>query len=191
MISALRSMISAARKSYGPSRLALVLAVAGSSPALAQAVPDWDINALCRSEPGQCIVSEELARDAVTGGWNLLPVAYREACLAAVKSPADHSWRLLSQCLEEQVLAGLGERAIRTAATPAEPEPAPEPAATPVPGPAAVQETPANAAANVPAPDVPAEPAANGTAPAEPVADAQASTPPLRDGATTAAPPQQ
>lgn len=108
------------------------MAVGLSSLALAQEIPAWSIAEICAKETQQCATFEARARQAVTGGWGVLPQAYQAACLADVKSPLDRSWRQLSQCLELQVLKGLDKRAIATVATPAEPVPPPRPAAAAV-----------------------------------------------------------
>jgi hypothetical protein len=105
---------------------AMALAAAGGAPVAAQALPTWSIAEICAKEPQQCAAFEARAREAVSGGWGVLPEAYRMACLGEVKLPEDRSWRLLSQCLEQQALKGLDKDAIATAATPAEPVPAPK-----------------------------------------------------------------
>ncbi len=99
--------------------------------ATSQELPGWSIAQICAKEPAQCREFEARARQAVSGGWGVLPEGYRKACLAEVTSPLDHSWRLLSQCIELQVLRGMDKEAIATALTPAEPVPPPRPA---VPG---------------------------------------------------------
>jgi hypothetical protein len=98
--------------------------------ALAQPLPTWAIPEICAKEStqGQCAVFEGRARNAVSGGWEVLPEAVKKSCLAAVKSPLDQSWRLLSQCIEVETLKGVDRRAVATAATPAEPVPPPKPA---------------------------------------------------------------
>jgi hypothetical protein len=119
-----------------------VLAVTFPQLALAQELPTWRIHEVCAeaSAPGQCALFEGRARNAVSGSWDVMPEAVKKSCLAAVKSPLDQSWRLLSQCIERETLKAVDRRAVATAATPAEPVPAPQPAGSgdgssaPVPG---------------------------------------------------------
>ncbi len=95
----------------------LVFGIAGSAQAVE--LPEWDVSGLCKGEgfPGQCQLNEGVAKRALSGGWDLVPDAYRKDCLAQVKLPYDKSYRLLSQCLEEQVGAGLDKDLIDTATT--------------------------------------------------------------------------
>ena len=102
--------------------------IAAAATAAAQDLPAWSIAEICAKEPAQCQSFEGQARQTVSGGWSVLPEAYRKACLAEIKSPLDRSWRLLSQCIELQVLKGLDKETIATAASPAEPVPPPQPA---------------------------------------------------------------
>jgi len=98
------------------SGLVLVVAPVAANPA---APPSWDIAALCSedSASGQCRILEQEAQRAISGGWDGVPAALREACLAAVKSPYDKSYRLLSSCIEHEVLRGLDRDIVATAAT--------------------------------------------------------------------------
>jgi len=84
----------------------------GTVQAAVIAMPDWDIPALCKSEsvPGQCRLHEREARRTVSGGWKVLPEGYKSACLDQVKEPDDKSYRLLNQCIEEQVRGGLAKK---------------------------------------------------------------------------------
>lgn len=95
----------------------LVIGIAGSAQAVE--LPVWDVSGLCEGEgfPGQCQLNEGVAKRALSGGWDLVPDAYRNDCLAQVKQPYDKSYRLLSQCLEEQVVTGLDKDVIDTATT--------------------------------------------------------------------------
>jgi hypothetical protein len=98
--------------------------------ALAQELPAWTLAEICAnaSAPGQCALFEGRARNAVSGSWEVLPDAVKRTCLAAVKSPLDQSWRLLIDCIDTETLKAVHRRAAATAATPAEPVPAREPA---------------------------------------------------------------
>lgn len=109
------------------SLLVLGAVVATSAPTAAQNMPVWAISDICvkDSVPAQCSRSEARARNAVSGGWAVLPADVRAQCLAALKGPGDQSWRLLSECIETETLKGLGRRAIATSATPAPPLAAP------------------------------------------------------------------
>lgn len=109
---------------------AVVLAMSAgwATATLAQDLPAWSLAEICGRDPQQCAMFEARARQSVTGGWGVLPETYKKACLAEIKTPPDRSWRLLSQCLEQQVLKGLDKQAIATAATPAEPVPPAKPA---------------------------------------------------------------
>jgi hypothetical protein len=81
----------------------LVLAGSGSTT-LAQPLPDWQVANVCAKEsaPGQCILFERDAQGVVGSTWVFVPDAIRQACLGRLKSPADHSWRLLAGCIEEE-----------------------------------------------------------------------------------------
>jgi hypothetical protein len=122
------------------SRITLtLLALLAPQFALAQELPTWTPQEICATEsaPGQCVLFEGRARNAVAGSWGVLPEAVKRSCLAAVKTPLDQSWRLLGQCIDTEALKGVHRRAVATAATPAEPVPAPrptEPAGGPAPG---------------------------------------------------------
>jgi hypothetical protein len=107
-----------------------VLAVTCPQLVLAQELPTWRIDEVCAKESatGQCALFEGRARNAVTASWDVMPEAVKKSCLAAVKNPLDQSWRLLSQCIERETLEAVDRRAVATAATPAEPVPAPQPA---------------------------------------------------------------
>jgi hypothetical protein len=116
----------------------LFLAAGIASPAMAQPLPNWNPAETCAkdSSPGQCIAFERRARDAVSGSWGVLLDGTKTACLDAVKSPLDRSWRLLADCIDEKTRGVLAKRnAIATQFTPAEPVPppgsAPMPAAAP------------------------------------------------------------
>lgn len=101
-----------------------------AAPALAEKLPDWNIASICRedSAPGQCSLFEGRARNAISSSWDLLPPEVRSACLEATRSPLDHSWRTLADCIEGEVLRAKSRRAIATRSTPAEPEPLAPPA---------------------------------------------------------------
>lgn len=71
-------------------------------------LPGWNISEICASDSarGQCRILEAEALRTLTGGWDAVPENFRSDCLANIKSPYDHSYRLLSQCLEAQVIKG-------------------------------------------------------------------------------------
>jgi hypothetical protein len=112
--------------------------------ALGQELPKWTIQEICANEsaPGQCAVFEGRARNAISGSWGVMPEAVKRSCLGAVKSPLDRSWRLLGHCIEMATLKAVDRRAVATAATPAEPVPAPIPAGSVPPVPSAPVEPP-------------------------------------------------
>lgn len=80
-------------------------------------LPGWNIAEICASDSagGQCRILESEARRTLSGGWAEVPQAFRDACLGSIKSPYDKSYRLLSQCLEAEVLKGLDKDVIKTA----------------------------------------------------------------------------
>jgi hypothetical protein len=104
----------------------------------AQALPAWKIADICAAEsaPGQCAAFEGIALKAVSASWPFILDPIKQACLAQSKAPADHSWRLLSECLDSETRKALDTIAVHTARTPAEPVPpavvmpAPPPAPT-------------------------------------------------------------
>jgi OOP family OmpA-OmpF porin len=89
----------------------------GNSSAISALLPDWNIVELCQSDSasGQCRLLESEARRTLSGGWDEVSADFRSACLGAIKSPYDKSYRLLSQCIETQVLNGLNKETILTA----------------------------------------------------------------------------
>jgi len=105
---------------------------ASSQLALTQEQPKWDLSAICANEsaPGQCVLFEGRARNAVSGSWDVLPEAVKKACMDSLKGPLDQSWRLLGNCIEGETMKGVNRRAVATAATPADPVPPPKPPAT-------------------------------------------------------------
>lgn len=118
-------------------------------------LPVWNILEICASDSamGQCRILEAEAQRTLSGGWDEVPESFRNACLGAIKSPYDKSYRLLSQCLEAQALKGLDKDVIATGATADQmkaaqaPTPAPAPStAAPSPAPSAPPAAPAAAA---------------------------------------------
>ncbi|MCB1515099.1 MAG: hypothetical protein KDJ18_09900, partial [Hyphomicrobiaceae bacterium] len=93
------------------------LNVQGAKLASAAQLPRWNIDEICASDSagGQCRILEDQAYRTLSGGWYAVPDSFRDTCLATIKSPYDKSYRLLSQCLEGQVLVGLDKDAVKTA----------------------------------------------------------------------------
>lgn len=98
-------------------------AVTGAKPGLigsavtSAALPSWNIAEICASDSasGHCRILEAEAHRTLTGGWAEVSTDFREACVGSIKSPYDKSYRLLSQCLEGQVLKSLDRQNVRTA----------------------------------------------------------------------------
>ncbi len=159
--------------------------------AVAQDLPRWRIAEICGRDAGYCEEAEARARQVVSGSWVLLPAAYRTACLDELKSPYDKSWRLLSQCLEAQTLAGLDKREIKTADTPVPPEPMTQAAPAAVSAPQAIAPPPAALAPSAPAAaSVPSSPPAPQVPPASPSpAVVGPGAAPTGGGAAAGAPP--
>lgn len=110
----------------------LVPAVAGllatASIAAAETLPDWKISEICAREsaPGQCAAFEGEALRTLSGSWSFVLEAIRQGCLAQSKTPADQSYRLLADCVDNGTLRALDKQAVKTASTPAEPVPPPK-----------------------------------------------------------------
>ncbi len=107
--------------------LAAAALLASAGAAAAQNIPAWAVADVCvkDSVPAQCARFEGEARNTVSGSWAVLPANVRATCLQALKGPNDHSWRLLSECVETETIKALGRRAIATSATPDPSMPAP------------------------------------------------------------------
>ncbi len=88
------------RLSPMPEQSVVILAAAG--------LPSWNISEICATDSasGQCRILESEALRTLSGGWNAVPERFRDACLKSISGPFDKSYRLLSQCLETQVLMG-------------------------------------------------------------------------------------
>jgi hypothetical protein len=168
---------------------ALSVAAVPSGEATAQPLPAWKIGEICAKEgtPGQCVAFESRAFNAVSASWTFLLDPIKQTCLGQVKSPADQSWRLLADCIDEETSKALDKIAVHTARTPAEPLPPPA-AAAPPPAPpppaAAPPAPPPTAAAPPPPPPAPAAPSSTAE-PAPPPAAATPAPPP----SSTPAPP--
>ena len=104
--------------------------------ARAQALPGWKIADICavESAPGQCAAFEGVALKAVSASWPFVLDPIKKTCLAQAKLPADQSWRLLADCLDEETSKAFDAIAIHTSRTPADPVPPPA-MAMPVPPP--------------------------------------------------------
>ena len=167
-------------------RMSIAVAAAGGAwagGALAQNLPAWKIAEICviarDSAPGYCAAGEAVALRAVSGSWEFIPDAIKQSCLAAVKTPADQSWRVLGDCLDGASNRSIDAVAVKTSRTPGEPVP-PMRMTIPAPAPAAPV-----AAAVVAPPPVPAPPPVV-VAPPPPVVIV---TPPPVAGPPTAPPP--
>lgn len=102
-------------------------------PVQAQGLPEWPLANICRADatPGQCRIFEGEARRTLSGSWEFVPEAIRKSCLASSSDVRDQSYRNLAGCVEIEMERADDSRAVRTARTPAEPAPAPPPAANP------------------------------------------------------------
>jgi|GEM_PF-4675470 len=109
--------------------LALPVLAAPLGGAHAQSLPKWSIAEICAKEsaPGQCAAFEGRALNAVSASWPFVLDPVKQACLGQLKTPADHSWRLLAECIDAETLKVLDKTAVQTARTPAEPVPPPRP----------------------------------------------------------------
>ena len=108
----------------------LLLVLAPAAPlggqAHAQALPSWTIADICAHEsaPGQCAAFEGVALNSVSASWPFVLDPIKQTCLGEARSPSDHSWRLLAECLESESLKAVDKAAVHTAKTPADPVPA-------------------------------------------------------------------
>jgi hypothetical protein len=119
-----------------------------SKPVEGIPLPDWTIPKICAEEsaPAICADLEARARNAVAAGWPFLLDGLKRACLDEVRLPADRSWRLLAECIDQQALKAIDADAVRTAKTPTAALPAVSeapPAAAPEAGAGASPATPA------------------------------------------------
>lgn len=124
--------------------LALLIAGGAYGDAGAQALPNWQIADICAKEsaPGQCAVSEGRALNVVSSSWAFVVDPIKQACLAQLTAPLDHSWRLLGDCIDAEAFKVRDRTAVKTAKTPGEPVPPPK--APPAP-PAEAAASPASA----------------------------------------------
>jgi outer membrane protein OmpA-like peptidoglycan-associated protein len=150
----------------------LVVGALGASAAIAQVnvkdalkdLPAWKIPEICvkDSAPSHCLSLESNAWRAVSGSWVSVPDAVKSKCLGTVKGPMDQSWRVLGDCVDEEMDRQADRKAVLTRRTPAEPvppakpvvvaqtapaPPPPAPVATPTPPPAPAATPPATAPA--------------------------------------------
>jgi hypothetical protein len=129
--------------------ISIVLLAAGapSGGARAQALPTWQIADICAKEsaPGQCAAFEGQALNVVSSSWAFVVDPIKQTCLTGLKSPLDHSWRLLAECIDAEALKARDRTAVKTVKPPAEPVPParpPDPAAAISPASASPAETP-------------------------------------------------
>ncbi|MGD9670873.1 MAG: OmpA family protein [Hyphomicrobiaceae bacterium] len=82
-----------------------------------ETLPSWNIAEICASDSAgsQCRILESQAFGMLSGDWAEVPAEFRDACLGSVRSPYDRSYRLLSQCLEGQLLKSLDRQSVRIA----------------------------------------------------------------------------
>ena len=102
-------------------------------------LPSWKIPEICAKDSAQahCLALESRAWRTVSGSWVSLPDAVKKACLGSARSPLDRSWRVLGDCIDEEMEKAGDRQAVSTWRTPAEPVPPPKPilTATAVPPP--------------------------------------------------------
>lgn len=93
-------------------------------------LPTWKIPEICAKDSAQshCLALESRAWRTVSGSWVSLPDAVKTACLGATRSPLDRSWRVLGDCVDEEMEKAGDKHAVLTAHTPAELVPPPKPA---------------------------------------------------------------
>lgn len=91
-------------------------------------LPAWKIPDICAKDSAQshCLALESRAWRTVSGSWVSVPDAVKKLCLGAVRSPADRSWRVLGDCVDEEMDKAGDKKAVATARTPAEAVPAPK-----------------------------------------------------------------
>ena len=107
--------------------LALLTAGGTYGDARAQALPTWRIADICAKEsaPGQCAAFEGQALNVVSSSWAFVADPIKQACLAQLTAPLDHSWRQLAECVDGEAFKARDRAAVKTANTPAEPLPPP------------------------------------------------------------------
>lgn len=93
-------------------------------------LPTWKIPEICAKDSAQahCLSLESKAWRAVSGSWVSLPDAVKKTCLGNTKGPGDQSWRVLGDCVDEEMEKQGDKRAVATLRTPAEAVPPPKPA---------------------------------------------------------------
>jgi outer membrane protein OmpA-like peptidoglycan-associated protein len=106
------------------------------SPSLAEAqkdLPGWKVPEICAkdSAPGHCQTLESRAWRTVSGSWLSLPDSVKKICLGNVRSPADGSWRVLNDCIDEEMEKIVDRKAVSTRFTPGEAVPPPRVAPPP------------------------------------------------------------
>ncbi len=118
-------------------------------------LPDWKIPAICAKDSAQahCTSLESRAWRTVSGSWVSLPDAVKRKCLDEVKTPSEASWRVLNDCVDEEMEKSADKKAVSTRFTPGEAVPPPKPA--PAPAPVAQAPPPAPAVTVAPPPPPP------------------------------------
>ena len=92
-------------------------------------LPAWNIPEICAKDSAQshCMALESRAWRTVSGSWVSVPDAVKKSCLGAARSPLDRSWRVLGDCVDEEMEKAGDKKAVATARTPAEAVPPPKP----------------------------------------------------------------
>lgn len=136
--------------------VAVAIAAAWASGAAAQDLPRWSLVQACPQGSADrpfCLAFERRAFGQVSGIWPTLPSDIRQACLQAVQSFGQESYRLLEDCIEEK-LTEMRVTYVREASRSDIPDPPPaaEPAAEPAPEMVEPASEPAPAAVDEPKP---------------------------------------
>jgi outer membrane protein OmpA-like peptidoglycan-associated protein len=97
-------------------------------------LPSWKIPEICAKDSAKdhCVTLESRAWRTVSGSWVSLPDTVKKLCLGSARTPADYSWRVLNDCVDEEMEKAADKRAVATIRTPAEPVPAAKVVAAPV-----------------------------------------------------------
>ena len=101
---------------------ACMIAVPGVASAQSAALPNWKIADICAkdSASGHCSAFEGEALKAVSGSWAFVPDDIRKRCIDQARQPADRSWRVLGDCIDDSMERNIDKAAVKTARTPGE-----------------------------------------------------------------------
>lgn len=144
-----------------------------AAPAIAEEIPEWDINQLCAAsgDKHKCVGAEFEARRILSDRWIATKPAIQKDCLSSLTSDQDKTFSKLGGCVATKLAAEAAAKkaADEAAAKKAAEEAAAKKAAAEAAAKAAAEkkaaETPAAAPAPTPPPPAP-------TAPAEPPKEA-------------------